>query len=171
MFRSKLLNHPAVVRLGRSVKGRPLKIGASRIEAALSSYAAATVPRRKSESLARAPRPSTSQAVASTLGSADAPEEPKDWEINLGRGDSAWLVKAKASGRFFTGPAPQEAHGCGPDGILRSVPAPRLGAGVRGRREEAKKYFDNTWALTEALFAGLEVRGPPIRQKVFILKS
>ena len=54
---------------------------------------------------------------------------------------------------FWTGPAPSPAApGALPDGTLASLALPRLSAS----RREVLAYFDNSWLLTEVLFAGLQ---------------
>lgn len=70
-------------------------------------------------------------------------------------------------GWWWTGrePRPLACPGVRADGVLTSLPPPDLS---RCTRQEALDYFENTWALTEVLFAALQGEGafygPPYHQ-------
>lgn len=96
-------------------------------------------------------RPIEAQAVIESLNANQAA-----WRRNLGqelddelRGDSPhW---------WWTGKCPSECPGLRPDGKLGSLPAPDLS---RATRRDVLDYFDNTWTLTEVLFAALQGEEP-----------
>jgi hypothetical protein len=74
------------------------------------------------------------------------------WRVNLGREGDEWL-RGDRPREWYTGVHPSECHGADPvTGQIRSVPLPNLG---RVTRRSALEYFDNSWTLYEALFAGL----------------
>lgn len=79
--------------------------------------------------------------------------EDEPWRVNLGRTPDAELVGPRAAW-WWTGPVPVagQCPGVGPDGTLTSLPLPDLNTVDRAR---TLAYFDNTWALTELIFAGL----------------
>src|SRR5687767_6290901 len=70
------------------------------------------------------------------------PAAHTDWRRNLRGGDHRLRGERDAS--WWTGMRPYAAH--------RPLPAADLRAGVRGLRA----HFENTWTLTEVLFAGLQ---------------
>ena len=76
-----------------------------------------------------------------------------DWSENCGRDDT--LVGPRGAG-WWTGKAPQDCpgyvHNASGGGHLTSLPLPRATAS----RQELLDYFDNTWTLTEVLFASLQ---------------
>ena len=78
-----------------------------------------------------------------------------DWSENCGRDDS--LVGPRGDG-WWTGLRPEQCPGYVQSidgdgrGALASLPLPRATAS----RQELLDYFDNTWCLTEVLFASLQ---------------
>lgn len=80
----------------------------------------------------------------------DSSAEP--WRKNV-RGDLDAELTGPRPDRWWTGPKPQDAPGCQPDGTLTSLPLPHLAS---CSRQHVLDYFDNGWALTETLFAGLK---------------
>jgi hypothetical protein len=78
-------------------------------------------------------------------------DEP--WRVNVGREDDSWLHGPRPS-EWFTGIHPSECPGVDPHTLeLRSIPLPHLQTVTRA---SAQQYFDNSWTLYEALFAGLK---------------
>ncbi len=78
------------------------------------------------------------------------------WRRNL-RGRLDGLPGAASgfasTGDWYTGAPPERCPGRLADGTLSSLALPDLAACTRA---EVLDYFDNTWALTEVLFAGLK---------------
>ncbi|MEO3977652.1 5-histidylcysteine sulfoxide synthase [Streptomyces sp. CAU 1734] len=76
------------------------------------------------------------------------------WEINVTRHEDKRLAGPRGSW-WFTGalPVAGQCPGAGTDGCLTSLALPDLSVCTR---EGALEYFDNSWALTESLFAGLQ---------------
>lgn len=75
------------------------------------------------------------------------------WMINLGRSDNnEWLTGPRDPDEWFTGKQPNLCPGVDSQGIVRSLPLPRLDAVTR---EATLEYFDNSWTLYEILFSGL----------------
>ena len=84
-----------------------------------------------------------------SLASLDPTAEP--WRRNLGRTDDARL-RGPRGDWWWTGKAPAQAPGLGPDGRLTSLPLLDLS---QATRREIQAYFDNAWTLTEVLFSAL----------------
>jgi len=57
------------------------------------------------------------------------------------------------SDEWWTGKAPKECPGVQADGTVTSLALPDV---LTSTREEILDYFDNTWTLTEVLFASLQ---------------
>ena len=75
------------------------------------------------------------------------------WMVNLGRDDNnEWLLGPRDADDWFTGLKPSICPGTDQQGVIRSLPLPKLDAVTR---EAAREYFDNSWTLYETLFAGL----------------
>jgi 5-histidylcysteine sulfoxide synthase/putative 4-mercaptohistidine N1-methyltranferase len=78
----------------------------------------------------------------------------EEWMENLNRGEDTWLSSARTKD-WYTGKPP--IHGICPgvsaDGQLHSLPMPNLHSVTR---KAAQEYFDNTWTMTEVLFAGFK---------------
>lgn len=87
---------------------------------------------------------------AELCASVDAQKDVADWDSNL-KGDDAWLHGPRDAS-WFTGP-PRPA-------VASSLPYPDL---TKMTRSDMKAYFDNSWALTEELFAGLQGEEPFFR--------
>jgi len=90
-------------------------------------------------------------AAAEARNKLDASNE-EAWRINLGRGSNNQWLTGPRTDDWFTGLPPSQCPGVDDHGALRSLPLPNLNAVTR---ESAKEYFDNSWALYETLFAGL----------------
>lgn len=89
----------------------------------------------------------TSPARVATPG----PEE--QWRANLrGKSVSATLVGARADD-WYTGVKPGSTCPGWDDGKLRSLPLPNI---ATADRATALDYFNNSWTLTEVLFAALQ---------------
>jgi len=75
----------------------------------------------------------------------------EEWMVNL-RGEHEWLSSARKED-WYTGKHP--THGVCPgvsaDGRIHSLPMPNL---HKVTRKQAQDYFDNSWTMTEVLFAG-----------------
>ena len=75
----------------------------------------------------------------------------EEWMVNL-RGEHEWLSSARKED-WYTGKHP--SHGVCPgvsaDGRIHSLPMPNL---HKVTRKQAQDYFDNSWTMTEVLFAG-----------------
>src|SRR5437879_4369462 len=81
--------------------------------------------------------------------------EPALWKQNATKHADERLVGRRDPEWWFTGRRPDDARcpGLGRDGRLTSLPIPDLS---RCSRADALAYFDNSWTLTEVLFAGLQ---------------
>lgn len=79
--------------------------------------------------------------------SVDPQQEVLDWSSNLNN-DDAWL-KGPRDKTWFTGP-PRPA-------TMSSLPYPDL---TNFSRADMREYFDNSWAITEELFAALQTEEP-----------
>lgn len=91
--------------------------------------------------------PIEAQAIVNSFAAEEAP-----WRRNLGQGLDEEL-KGDRPAWWWTGKAPSECPGLRQDGKLGSLPAPDLS---RASRRDVLDYFDNTWTLTEVLFAALQ---------------
>jgi hypothetical protein len=91
------------------------------------------------------------KSAAAAANDNAAPPMPSPSALSGPRGDWWW-----------TGPRPQDCPGWDAStGCLRSLPMPP----TRGfTRQQLLDYFDNCWALTEALFASLEGEDAFLRQ-------
>lgn len=90
-------------------------------------------------------------AVAQKVRSVLSHEEA--WMVNLGRDDNnEWLLGPRDADEWFTGKKPSICPGTDAQGVIRSLPLPKLDAVTR---KAAREYFDNSWTLYETLFAGL----------------
>jgi hypothetical protein len=78
----------------------------------------------------------------------------EEWKRNLAAHSDKGLVGPRDPW-WFTGkrPLPGECPGIGEDGQITSLPMPDLEV---CDREAVLDYFDNSWTLTEVLFAGLQ---------------
>ncbi|MBC7545518.1 MAG: 5-histidylcysteine sulfoxide synthase [Candidatus Sericytochromatia bacterium] len=76
------------------------------------------------------------------------------WRQNLSGQDDSWLRGARGDD-WWTGKLPLSGQcpGVGPDGRITSLPQPDVS---RCSREDLLDYFDNSWAITEILFAALQ---------------
>ncbi|MGW0392260.1 5-histidylcysteine sulfoxide synthase [Streptomyces sp. NPDC003042] len=76
------------------------------------------------------------------------------WEMNVSKHGDERLSGPRGPW-WFTGrtPVPHECPGVGADGRITSLPLPDLSSCDRAA---VLDYFDNSWALTESLFAGLQ---------------
>jgi 5-histidylcysteine sulfoxide synthase/putative 4-mercaptohistidine N1-methyltranferase len=75
------------------------------------------------------------------------------WEVNVRSSDPEYLRGARDSS-WWTGKAPTECAGFQPEEqTLSSLPLPNL---RECTREQLLSYFENTWAKTDVLFAGLQ---------------
>jgi len=74
------------------------------------------------------------------------------WRSNL-RGDIDAELNGPRPAWWWTGKTPAECPGRQSDGTLTSLPLPNL---ATSDRAQILDYFDNTWTLTEVLFAGLK---------------
>lgn len=74
------------------------------------------------------------------------------WKQNLEQNPDDRLSGPRPES-WWTGRRPGDTPGEDEHGVLRSLPMPRSDALTR---DALKDYFDNTWALTERLFAGLQ---------------
>ncbi|MBB5871739.1 5-histidylcysteine sulfoxide synthase [Allocatelliglobosispora scoriae] len=76
------------------------------------------------------------------------------WEANVVAHEDPRLIGLRGQW-WFTGatPEPGRCPGVGEDGRITSLPLPDLSTCDRAA---ALDYFDNSWALTESLFAGLQ---------------
>ena len=72
------------------------------------------------------------------------------WRTNLGRDE----VRFPRDASWWTGRSPADpgCPGRRPDGTVTSLSTPNLATCTR---DEVQAYFENTWVLTEILFAGL----------------
>jgi len=101
----------------------------------------------------------------------EAPQERlghfEDWMVNL-RGEDSWLASERWD-TWFTGKPP--VHGVCPgvsaQGHITSLPLPHL---QRVTRRQTQEYFDNSWTLSEALFAGFRGEEPFYRPPVHGLR-
>lgn len=83
-------------------------------------------------------------------------EVAEDWESNIRQGGD-YLVGPRDDS-WWTGPKPTAGvPGVGSDGLVRSIASPNLATCTR---EDLKAFFDNTWLITEVLFAGLQTEVP-----------
>ena len=73
------------------------------------------------------------------------------WRNNL-HGNRITELDGPRPNWWWTGQTPQNCPGYQSDGTLTSLPAPNLATCTR---QQVLDYFDNTWTLTELLFAGL----------------
>lgn len=85
------------------------------------------------------------------------------WMVNLR--DEEWVSGPRAD-TWWTGLPPQSAPGMTSDGI-GSLPYINL---ATASREDWQTYFDNTWTITEVLFAGLHTEEPFYRPPVHGLR-
>jgi hypothetical protein len=78
----------------------------------------------------------------------------EEWMENLDRGEDIWLSSPRTED-WYTGkpPIPGVCPGVSADGQLHSLPMPNLHSVTR---KAAQEYFDNTWTMTEVLFAGFK---------------
>ncbi|KAM3570186.1 hypothetical protein VYU27_007749 [Nannochloropsis oceanica] len=113
------------------------------------------------EPICSSPSPSLTSPHHSSLPPSSLPSyhhpNVTSWEDNLRAEDAAWLSGSRPLD-WWTGSIPLPGHSCPgllPDGTLTSLPLPRLASSTL-TREQLVDYFDNTWALTEVLFAGLQ---------------
>ncbi|MFC5289091.1 5-histidylcysteine sulfoxide synthase [Actinokineospora guangxiensis] len=84
-----------------------------------------------------------------------ATAEPELWERNATVHADERLIGPRDGAWWYTGANPDsgDCPGLGPDGRLTSLAMPDLSTCGRA---DVLAYFDNSWALTEALFAGLQ---------------
>ena len=78
-------------------------------------------------------------------------ETAEPWHVNL-RGELDAELRGPRAAWWWTGLPPQDCPGRQPDGTLSSLPLPNLATCTRA---SVRAYFDNTWTLTEVLFASL----------------
>jgi len=78
---------------------------------------------------------------------AEAQQSVTDWRSNT-QGSDGWLHGTRPS-EWWTGPKPMPTAGSLPFQDLESA-----------TRADMRRYFDNTWALTETLFSGLKGEEP-----------
>jgi len=91
----------------------------------------------------------------------------EDWMVNL-RGEH-WLASERTMD-WYTGkaPLPMRCPGVNPQtGKIQSLPMPNLG---KVTRKAAQDYFDNSWTITETLFAGFKGEEPFYRPPVHGLR-
>ncbi|TFJ80907.1 hypothetical protein NSK_007550 [Nannochloropsis salina CCMP1776] len=106
------------------------------------------------------PSPHHSSLPPSSLPTYEHPDVAA-WEENVRQEDIA-LLSGPRPREWWTGPVALPGHTCPgllPDGSLTSLPLPHLSpssSSTRLTRESLAAYFDNTWTLTEVLFAGLQ---------------
>ena len=86
-------------------------------------------------------------SVASMMGEHTA----ELWRKNL-RGQSFIELVGARPAAWWTGHAPDDCPGRQADGTFTALPLPDLAICTR---QQVLDYFDNTWTLTEILFAGL----------------
>jgi 5-histidylcysteine sulfoxide synthase/putative 4-mercaptohistidine N1-methyltranferase len=79
------------------------------------------------------------------------PKTTETWRDNLRNELDGDLIGPRLAW-WWTGRSPQDCPGRQPDGTLTSLPLPNLATCTR---QQVSDYFDNTWTLTETLFAGL----------------
>lgn len=91
----------------------------------------------------------------------------EDWMVNL-RGEEAWLSSAR-NWDWYTGKPPilGVCPGVSRDGQIRSLPLPNLS---QVTRKAVQDYFDNTWTMTEVMFAGFKGDEPFYRPPVHGLR-
>jgi 5-histidylcysteine sulfoxide synthase len=91
------------------------------------------------------------------------------WMVNL-RAET-WLdeprTSTSAAKEWWTGLPPESCPGIQKDGTMRSLPMLDLKSATR---KDVLDYFDNTWTLTEVLFAGLHTEEPFFRPPVHGLR-
>eukprot|EP00971_Amphidinium_carterae_P026649 525877-Amphidinium_carterae.1 len=105
--------------------------------------------------------PPTNGEVESRLG------HHEDWMVNL-RGEP-WL-NSERSMDWYTGkaPLPGKCPGVNPEtGKIQSLPMPNL---AKVTRKAAQDYFDNSWTISETLFAGFKGEEPFYRPPVHGLR-
>jgi 5-histidylcysteine sulfoxide synthase/putative 4-mercaptohistidine N1-methyltranferase len=86
-----------------------------------------------------------------SLATATQDNTVEPWRKNLRHELDAELTGPRPAW-WWTGRPPRDCPGRQPDGALTSLPLPNLATCTR---QQVSDYFDNTWTLTEALFAGL----------------
>ncbi len=85
------------------------------------------------------------------LATATPDNTVEPWRKNLRHELDAELTGPRPAW-WWTGRPPRDCPGRQPDGALTSLPLPNLATCTR---QQVSDYFDNTWTLTETLFAGL----------------
>jgi len=113
------------------------------------------------------PRVSEEAATSSSRAADARLGHWEDWMVNL-RGEDRWLASERSLD-WYTGKAPIAGlcPGVAADGTIHSLPMPNLG---KVTRKQAQDYFDNSWTISEVLFAGFKGEEPFYRPPVHGLR-
>eukprot|EP00929_Paragymnodinium_shiwhaense_P107891 TRINITY_DN74234_c0_g1_i1.p1 TRINITY_DN74234_c0_g1~~TRINITY_DN74234_c0_g1_i1.p1 ORF type:complete len:941 (+),score=278.77 TRINITY_DN74234_c0_g1_i1:104-2824(+) len=157
---------PAMLQRPLAISGQEAQIVRPRFAAEARRFNASKVDEKEMRGMATAATTATTNdESAAKFGGQLGHWE--DWMINLRREDD-WLVGDRAKD-WYTGVPP--VHGLCPgvtaDGHIKSLPMPNL---KNLTRKGIQDYFDNTWTLTESLFAGFKGEEPFYRPPVHGLR-